>query len=728
MTHRRAFTLVELLVSITVLLIILGAVARIFSTASKVSGLGEANADLQTTATAIERLIRSDIERINREGFLAIQCVAVRNDVNRWIYQAPNDPTVPLLDPTRPIDEYLRCDQIVFFTDRQQPTVQYQAPGGAGNTGLNDGYGYGLRVQPKLGGTKQIQLTPESGTWNSMVRIGTAVQAPLLTTDSMRTEVPQYFPDPLSVGKGSGSSSSLIAGSPLMPWTYNKPAEGPQLELSYFNMAAPNANRGYGTQPEPRRWILGRQSVLLADDGGARRQPGGTGQAADGALYHRAQRIQTTVAGVSMNMRPNSSVNIFQIGPSDRTNGTPKEVDGTAMVAISGGTNPSLGDAQLFPDRWTLNSRVDIASTTLRDLRALLETRDLTGTPVAWLSELDPLRSATTTMPSLRQRIASACFGGASQGVAAQSNEGMWGFPRAERAAPSMSRGDSMLVAPTMSGNCSSFQIDWTWKPGVGKVVGTGQSPQFATASIARPTGGVLNVTDVALPGLITSRFPANASPNPGRPKGGGTAGVPAAPADEPLFNNPLHRIPWFGLPDSLFPPQQRTGVTMLSGALAPDFQGSNTGSAAIGWAGAIAANPTNTNPALATPISILDPAKRQTVAAGRAAASDTLTVAVAGPPVDVARIEGTRGILRPLGTKVPVFIYQAIFGFNGTQPVTSEPGFTRDESASFREIRNDYTPWPTALRFTMTLHDPKLALSAGRTFQFVVDLPKAPQ
>jgi prepilin-type N-terminal cleavage/methylation domain-containing protein len=183
-THRRAFTLVELLVSITVLLIILGAVARIFSTASKVSGLGEANADLQTTATAIERLIRSDIDRINREGFLAIQCVAVRNDVNRHIYGAPTDPTVPLLDPNRPIDEYLRCDQIVFFTDRQQPTVQYQAPGGAGNTGLNDGYGYGLRVQPKLGGTKQVQLTPESGSWNSMVRIGTAVQAPLLTTDS----------------------------------------------------------------------------------------------------------------------------------------------------------------------------------------------------------------------------------------------------------------------------------------------------------------------------------------------------------------------------------------------------------------------------------------------------------------------------------------------------------------------------------------------------------------
>ena len=726
--QRRAFTLVELLVSITVLLIILGAVARIFSTASKVSGLGEANADLQTTATAIERLVRSDIERINREGFLAIQCVAVRNDVNRWIYQAPNDLTIPLLDPNRPVDEYLRCDQIVFFTDRQQPTAQYQAPGGAGNTGLNDGYGYGLRVQPKLGGTKQIQLTPESGTWNSMVRIGTAVQAPLLATDSLRTEVPQYFPDPLSVGKGSGSTSSLITGSPLMPWTYTKPAEGPQLELSYFNMAAPNANKGYAVQPEPRRWILARQAVLLADDGGARRLPGNSGQAADGALYHRAQRLQTTVGGVSMNMRPNSAVNVFQIGPSDRTTGTPKEVDATSMVAISGGTNPSLGDAQLFPDRWVLNSRVDIASTTLRDLRSLLETRDLTGTPVAWLSELDPLRTATATMPSLRQRIASACFGGASQGVSAQTNEGLWGFPRAERSSPSMSRGDSMLVAPTLSGNCSSFQIDWTWKPGVGRVMTAGQTPQFASISVARPAGGTQAVADISLPGLITTRYPGSSTTTAGRPRGGGSAGVPANAADDPLLNNPLHRIPWFGLPDALFPPQQRTGVTMLAGALAPDFQGASTGSVASGWAGAVAASPTSANPVLATPISILDPAKRQTIAAGRAAATDTLTVAVAGPPIDVARIEGTRGILRPLGTKVPVFVYQAIFGFNGSEPITAEPGFTRDETASLREVRNDYTPWPTALRFTMTLHDPKLALSAGRAFQFVVDLPKAPQ
>ena len=133
-------------------------------------------------------------------------------------------------------------------------------------------------------------------------------------------------------------------------------------------------------------------------------------------------------------------------------------------------------------------------------------------------------------------------------------------------------------------------------------------------------------------------------------------------------------------------------------------------------------------DPVLPTAISVLDPVKVPTLAAGTATAADTRAVAVAAPPIDVARIEGTRGLLRPLGTTVPVYVYQAIFGPNGEEPVTNGARQTRDETVSVREMRNDYTPWPTALRFTMTLHDPNLALSSGRTFQFVVDLPNAPR
>ena len=75
--RRHAFTLVELLVALTVLLVVIIATARIFGTTSKVAAIGEASADLQATATAVEKIIRADIERIARDGVLAIQCVAV---------------------------------------------------------------------------------------------------------------------------------------------------------------------------------------------------------------------------------------------------------------------------------------------------------------------------------------------------------------------------------------------------------------------------------------------------------------------------------------------------------------------------------------------------------------------------------------------------------------------------------------------------------------------------
>lgn len=716
---RRAFTLVELLVSITVLLVILGATARIFSTASKVSGLGEANADLQTASTAIERLIRSDIERLNRSGFMAIQCVAVRNDVNRQIYGAPADTSIPLLDAGRGPTEFLRCDQIVFFTDRQQPTAQYQPPGGAGNTGGNNNYGFGIRVAPSKGGTTQLQMTPESSSWNSMVRIGTAIQLPLMVTDNTKTEIPQYFPDPLSVKKAAGRS--LVDGSPLTPWTWTKPAEGPQLEVSYFNMVAPNDLKGFASQPEAVRWTLARQSVLLADDGGERKDA--SGLAKEGALYHHGQRAQDSVFGVTMMMRPNSAPSIFQIGPSDRGASTPREVDQAAMLnAPQYRFTTGDGDRGIFPDRWITNSRVDIAACTLRDLRTLLETVDRSGGEIAWLANDDPRRSkppvpvgTTTEFPSLRERIAAACFGGSGQGVPTQTNQGLWGFARAERTPPSMSRADAMLVAPTLSGNCSSFQIDWTWRPATGRATSPEGSPVVATILVPDGNQSVRRFSDIPMPGVIVSRYPGISTPTAtGKPRGGGKLGVPASNED-PLANNPMHRIPWFGLPDAIFPPSQRSSVTMLAGALPT--------SRATGFA-----TTATDDPVFPTPVQVLDPAKQASIGAGGVTTGDLKTVAVVAPPIDVARIEGTNGLLRPLGNGVDVWVYQAIFGFNGETPLAEGGRGSRDDAVSIREMRNDYTPWPTALRFTFTLHDPKLAMTAGRTFQFVVDLPNAPR
>ena len=82
---RRAFTVVELLIAVVVMLAVIIATSKIFNTASKVSSTGEANADVLQQGTVIEEQMRRDLERLCRDGYMAIQCVAVRNDVNQVI-------------------------------------------------------------------------------------------------------------------------------------------------------------------------------------------------------------------------------------------------------------------------------------------------------------------------------------------------------------------------------------------------------------------------------------------------------------------------------------------------------------------------------------------------------------------------------------------------------------------------------------------------------------------
>ena len=59
----RAFTLTELMIAVAVLIAILLAVGKIFSTTSKVTGYGAATADILQEAATIERQIRADFER-----------------------------------------------------------------------------------------------------------------------------------------------------------------------------------------------------------------------------------------------------------------------------------------------------------------------------------------------------------------------------------------------------------------------------------------------------------------------------------------------------------------------------------------------------------------------------------------------------------------------------------------------------------------------------------------
>ncbi len=57
---------------------------------------------------------------------------------------------------------------------------------------------------------------------------------------------------------------------------------------------------------------------------------------------------------------------------------------------------------------------------------------------------------------------------------------------------------------------------------------------------------------------------------------------------------------------------------------------------------------------------------------------------------------------------------YWAIFGYN------QDGAFD-----NVGNLRQDFVPWPTALRITMVLNDRQKNLEGGRIFQFIVELPE---
>jgi hypothetical protein len=87
------------------------------------------------------------------------------------------------------------------------------------------------------------------------------------------------------------------------------------------------------------------------------------------------------------------------------------------------------------------------------------------------------------------------------------------------------------------------------------------------------------------------------------------------------------------------------------------------------------------------------------------------------GAPIFPAAIEGNTPVQTFTGGVLSgVRLYRATFGYNTSQAL---------DGTGSPNLELGYTPWPTALRFTFTLHDPEQRFTDGRTFQFVVELPR---
>ena len=227
---RRGFTLTELLVAVVVLLVIILAVGRIFGTASQVVKNGEANANILQEVAAVEQLMRNDLDRISDEGFLVVQCVAVRNDAGGG----------QLLDPTYPANHIFRCDQIAFVADDLTISRQTQSMGQFIENGV-DTQGY----VDYLG---QTLPTPQSTA--SVLYYGHGVQFPFLPQNL------GYPVDPLWPNNG---------GEIIQPWYRPAPGQG-RIELQRWPQGTSVPGTYNGSQPPARNWSLARQETLLADD------------------------------------------------------------------------------------------------------------------------------------------------------------------------------------------------------------------------------------------------------------------------------------------------------------------------------------------------------------------------------------------------------------------------------------------------------------------------------
>jgi prepilin-type N-terminal cleavage/methylation domain-containing protein len=223
----RAFTLSELMVAVVILVVVIVATSKMFGTASKVTGVGQAGAAVLQEAAAVERQLRSDFERLSREGFFVIRCVAVPNDVN-----VSGGGT--LLNASLPPDAIIRADQLLFFT-------------------------HGVQTIQTLGGAAGVNRKGQGSA--SRVYYGHAFQLPDGdAVDDVDPTAPKAH-DP-RVQTGDPLLVPWYRGPHDMVWTV---FEDVPSGADYDTSTGGSIN---ATQPPANRWLLARHAVVLVGDGG----------------------------------------------------------------------------------------------------------------------------------------------------------------------------------------------------------------------------------------------------------------------------------------------------------------------------------------------------------------------------------------------------------------------------------------------------------------------------
>jgi type II secretory pathway pseudopilin PulG len=111
-TFRRAFTIMELIVAVAIVVLLITSVGIVFRSTSRSVGVSQSLMDLLSNSAAIQAQMEADVASINKNGFLVIRSNTFTDNT---------DPNLPI---TR------RCDQIAFLA-----TGNFQHRGGttAGN-------------------------------------------------------------------------------------------------------------------------------------------------------------------------------------------------------------------------------------------------------------------------------------------------------------------------------------------------------------------------------------------------------------------------------------------------------------------------------------------------------------------------------------------------------------------------------------------------------------------